>query len=91
MDLVCKCHGVSGSCTIRVCWRKMKPFRAIGDALVKKFDAATKVRALDRHAGRIKLKPMKRDVKKPGKRDLVYMDDSPDFCLANERYVSYFV
>lgn len=84
MDLVCKCHGVSGSCTIRVCWRKMKPFRAIGEALVKKFDAATKVRALDGD-GRIKLRPTKREIKRPGKRDLVYLEDSPDFCQPNQK------
>lgn len=64
----------------------MKPFRAIGEALMKKFDAATKVRAVD-GSGRIRLKATKREIKKPGKRDLVYLDDSPDFCQANERYV----
>jgi hypothetical protein len=60
----------------------MKPFRNIGDVLVKKFDAATKVKALDGD-GRIKLRPTKREVKRPGKRDLVYLEDSPDFCQPN--------
>ena len=87
MDLVCKCHGVSGSCTIRVCWRKMKPFRAIGDELSKKFDAATKVRVLDGKTGRIKLRPTKREVKRPGKMDLIYLEDSPDFCQPDQRLV----
>ena len=84
MDLVCKCHGVSGSCTIRICWRKMKPFHSIGDALSKKFDAATRVKALGSD-GRLRLRPTKREIKKPSKRDLVYLEDSPDFCQPDDR------
>lgn len=83
MDLVCKCHGVSGACTIRVCWRKMKPFRSIGDALTRKFDSATHVKVIEGR-NRIKMRPTRRDVKKPGRKDLIFLDDSPDFCVRNE-------
>lgn len=83
MELVCKCHGVSGSCTIRVCWRKLKNFRAIGDSLVKKFDAATQVKIAE-HKAKARLKPARKDAKRPSKKDLVYLDDSPDYCQFNE-------
>ncbi|XP_026677924.1 protein Wnt-2-like [Diaphorina citri] len=33
----CKCHGVSGSCTMKTCWRTLPPFKVIGDALMKKY------------------------------------------------------
>lgn len=85
MELICKCHGVSGSCTIRVCWRKMKTFRAIGDALGKKFDAATQVRLMEtKSMVKGRLKPIRKDAKRPSKKDLVFFDDSPDYCQSNE-------
>ena len=82
VDLVCKCHGVSGSCSVKICWRKMKPFREIGAALKEKFDGASHVRLNRRKQ---KLRPIHRDMKKPTKKDLVYVDQSPDFCNFDAR------
>ncbi|CAB0031933.1 unnamed protein product [Trichogramma brassicae] len=42
----CKCHGVSGSCTVRTCWRTLPTFRQIGDALMKKYYRARPVIAI---------------------------------------------
>ncbi|XP_044587261.1 protein Wnt-7b-like isoform X2 [Cotesia glomerata] len=42
----CKCHGVSGSCTVRTCWRTLPNFRQIGDALMKKYYRARPVMAI---------------------------------------------
>ena len=38
--MVCKCHGVSGSCTTRTCWHKLPPFRRVGDFIKRKFQNA---------------------------------------------------
>lgn len=42
----CKCHGVSGSCTVRTCWRTLPSFRQVGDALMKKYYRARPVVAV---------------------------------------------
>ncbi|XP_065352653.1 protein Wnt-1 [Cloeon dipterum] len=39
----CKCHGMSGSCSIKTCWMRLPTFRAVGDRLKDRFDGASKV------------------------------------------------
>ena len=80
MRMLCKCHGVSGSCSIKICWRTMAPFREIGKHLKQKFDGASMVRL---NGKKKRLKPVDKRIKKPAKEDLVYMEDSPDYCMYN--------
>ncbi|XP_035829866.1 protein Wnt-4 [Aplysia californica] len=85
IDIQCKCHGVSGDCSVRICWRKMRNFREIGAALKAKFDGASLVR-FDKRRGRLKRVSGKQ--KRPTRKDLVYLADSPDFCEYNLKYGS---
>lgn len=39
----CKCHGMSGSCTVKTCWMRLANFRVIGDSLKDRFDGASRV------------------------------------------------
>jgi wingless-type MMTV integration site family, member 4 len=43
MRIRCKCHGVSGSCETRTCWRSVPSFRVVGTELKKLFEEATQV------------------------------------------------
>ncbi|XP_072536018.1 wingless-type MMTV integration site family, member 4b [Salminus brasiliensis] len=79
MQVECKCHGVSGSCELRTCWKVMPPFRRVGAVLKERFDGATEVR-LTRVGSRTALLPKDPQVKPPAARDLVYLSASPDFC-----------
>ncbi|XP_070182595.1 protein Wnt-6-like, partial [Littorina saxatilis] len=73
----CKCHGLSGSCTLKTCWMKMPTFRDVGDRLKEKFDGAAKVIISNDGKG---LLPEGETIKPPSKDDLVYSEDSPNFC-----------
>lgn len=82
MRTECKCHGLSGSCTLRTCWRKMPSFRDVGNRLKERFDGAAKV--IPSNDGR-RFIPEGATIKPPGRVDLVYSEESPDFCRANRK------
>ncbi|XP_061183958.1 protein Wnt-1-like isoform X1 [Saccostrea echinata] len=92
----CKCHGMSGSCTIKTCWMRLPSFRDVGNRLKDRFDGASQVisgndgsRILGNrpNSGRKKKRyksfhfaPVNPNHKKPGRRDLVYFESSPTYC-----------
>ncbi|XP_030384472.1 protein Wnt-6 [Scaptodrosophila lebanonensis] len=82
MRLECKCHGLSGSCTVKTCWLKMPPFREVAGRLRDRYDNARKV-AL-RNDGN-SFMPDTPHTKQANKYQLVYADDSPDFCTPNPK------
>ena len=43
MRELCKCHGVSGSCATKTCWRQISKFREVGDYLKKMYKQALKI------------------------------------------------
>lgn len=84
MQRICKCHGMSGSCSVRVCWRKLPQFRVAGAALAALHEGAALVRLAQRGGRRpARLRPARPDLKRPNKTDLVYLEDSPDYCERN--------
>nr|AAV87174.1 secreted Wnt4 [Nematostella vectensis] len=84
MDLQCKCHGVSGSCNIKTCWRALPNFRIVGDYIKEKFDGATEVE-YKLIGGKHVLVPKNRKYKPHTQMDLVYLVQSPDFCEPNPK------
>nr|XP_037270620.1 protein Wnt-8a-like [Rhipicephalus microplus] len=68
----CKCHGPSGTCTMRTCWMKLGEMSAIGRRLRKAYDRAHLV-----HSNRGA--PKWPEVKKV----LVYAVPSVNYCRAN--------
>lgn len=96
MNLIveCKCHGVSGSCTMKTCWKTLPTFRQVGDTLMKKYYRARPVAASPSlHGPRGTDGPRKQKklhliltkgkvpVKKiPKKSELVFLQMSPNYC-----------
>ncbi|XP_071499077.1 protein Wnt-5b-like [Diadema antillarum] len=77
----CKCHGVSGSCSLKTCWLQLPPFREVGTILKDKYDGATQVRVTRRG----KLLNVDSRFNKPTRDDLVYLEQSPNYCVADPR------
>ncbi|NWW85530.1 WNT4 protein, partial [Rhynochetos jubatus] len=84
MKVECKCHGVSGSCEVRTCWKVMPPFRNVGNVLKEKFEGATEVHP-KRVGSRKLLVPKSSRFKPYTAHDLVYLLASPDFCDRDPR------
>ncbi|KAG7251739.1 hypothetical protein CRUP_011585, partial [Coryphaenoides rupestris] len=80
MKLECKCHGVSGSCAVRTCWLAMADFRRTGDYLRKKYNTAVEVTMNQDGTG---FTVADKDFKGNTKNELVYVENSPDYCLTD--------
>uniref|UniRef100_G1TZZ8 Protein Wnt n=1 Tax=Oryctolagus cuniculus TaxID=9986 RepID=G1TZZ8_RABIT len=91
VETTCKCHGVSGSCTVRTCWRQLAPFHEVGKHLKHKYETALKVGSTTNEATgeagaisppRGRASGMGGSDPLPRTPELVHLDDSPSFCLA---------
>ncbi|KPP65565.1 hypothetical protein Z043_116006, partial [Scleropages formosus] len=79
-NVACKCHGVSGSCSLKTCWLQLADFRRVGEFLKEKYDSAAAMRI----GRKGKLELVNNRFNAPTPEDLVYIDPSPDYCVRNE-------
>ncbi|KAM7330454.1 hypothetical protein ACRRTK_009643 [Alexandromys fortis] len=88
LETKCKCHGVSGSCSIRTCWKGLQELRDVAADLKTRYLSATKV--VHRPMGTRKhLVPKDLDIRPVKDSELVYLQSSPDFCMKNEKVGSH--
>jgi len=67
----CKCHGVSGSCQQKTCWKKTSDLKAITEYLTEKYKKAKKVVP---------------DKTKYKNSELIYLEPTPDHCAPQLEY-----
>lgn len=91
MEMECKCHGVSGSCTMKTCWTTLPSFRRVGDILKRKYHynshQVEKVGRRSGHNRKLILK-IKKTNRKPKHSHLVFLESSPTYCDFNPEYGS---
>lgn len=73
---VCKCHGFSGSCTTKTCWKRLGPFNSAMGLLKKQYHHAVK-KKLNKN---ITTKRAINHKKKVQRKDLVYFHKTPNLC-----------
>ena len=92
MTTKCRCHGVSGSCAVRTCWKALPAFRRVGDALRAKYELSVEISpravaaaAASRRPSPALLRRREKRMRREPIRDteLVYVERSPNYCRAN--------
>uniref|UniRef100_A0A673BPQ2 Protein Wnt n=1 Tax=Sphaeramia orbicularis TaxID=375764 RepID=A0A673BPQ2_9TELE len=88
MRKACKCHGVSGSCSIQTCWMQLADFREVGNYLKMKHEQAKKLE-MDKKPARAGNSADNRGVlaltlRSIARTELIFLEDSPNYCLKNK-------
>ncbi|XP_026469567.1 protein Wnt-11b-like [Ctenocephalides felis] len=77
--ITCKCHGVSGSCSVKTCWKALEALTVTGQKLLRKMDQAVEV-APRRLGTTTQLSGVAPVVTAPMSNQLIYLTKSPDYC-----------
>ncbi|XP_043929135.1 protein Wnt-11 [Protopterus annectens] len=89
VEMKCKCHGVSGSCSVKTCWRGLKEIADIALELKAKYLLATRVVHRPMGGTRKQLVPKDIDIRPVRENELIYLQTSPDYCTKNEKLGSF--
>lgn len=76
----CKCHGLSGSCSMQTCSLQQPNFRQVGEYLKEKYNSAIEMTIKLNRKGKQRLKPLYKHFKRPSDNDLIYYETSPNYC-----------
>lgn len=80
LSTVCKCHGVSGSCSVKTCWKSLPDMRTIGSIVQRRYSLALEVE-YRKSSNETRLVASVAERKSITDDDLVYTTISPDYCL----------
>ncbi|XP_063375984.1 protein Wnt-10a [Cydia fagiglandana] len=85
MEVRCKCHGLSGSCQLRTCWRATPDFRVVASTIKRQYRKALIVAQEELNNGfsvlRGRPRGRRRSRARPApKTSLLFFEKSPSFC-----------
>ena len=84
LKVKCKCHGVSGSCQTKTCWKELPHLQTIGESIKERYTLAREVKTRRSRDKKRKQQRILRPIhgrKRVSDDDLVYFTTSPDYCL----------
>ncbi|KAK2489621.1 hypothetical protein MC885_008129 [Smutsia gigantea] len=87
MKRTCKCHGISGSCSVQTCWLQLADFRTMGDYLKAKYSRALKMEMDKRqlragNSAEGHWTPAEAFLPS-AEAELIFLEESPDYCTRN--------
>lgn len=80
---VCRCHGFSGSCTTKTCWKRLGPFNSAMGLLKKHYHHAVKKKIVNYTTKRAANPKIRKKIKVERKH-LVYLQKTPNLCLSTK-------
>ncbi|KAF7199308.1 protein Wnt-8a-like [Nothobranchius furzeri] len=87
MKRICRCHGMSESCSVQTCWTQLSDFREIGNYLKTKYNQARKLDVDKKHVKAGNSADSRGAVvdafSTTAETELIYLEDSPDYCRRN--------
>ena len=99
MQRKCRCHGHSGSCTTKTCWKRLPSMAEVGEMLKRRLAGAQRVKQTNNgrqlvamtspasvaqsHRTANRQRPRRR--KNIRKKELIYAQPSPNYCLPDRR------
>lgn len=83
MSVNCRCHGVSGSCAVKTCWKTMSSFDKIGQFLKEKYEHSVQI--LDKSKKKVRRKDKEQRKVPVKKDDLVHIKKSPNYCVEDKK------
>ncbi|XP_034256217.1 protein Wnt-8a-like isoform X2 [Thrips palmi] len=94
----CKCHGVSGSCSLQTCWMAVPSFARVAATLRRHYDHAVRIDfesghgklVLGNSASGLVQRSADRTAPSVPAEKLVFLEESPDYCKINNTTASFF-
>lgn len=87
MRRICRCHGMSQSCSVKTCWTQLSDFREIGNYLKIKHSQAQRLNIDRKHmrAGNsaVSQGAIVDALGSIARTELIYLEESPDYCRRN--------
>lgn len=78
---VCKCHGFSGSCTTKTCWKRLGPFNSVMGSLKKHYHHATKKKFVN-YTSKRAIDRKKRKLINKSRKSMIYLQKTPNLCVS---------
>lgn len=87
MTRICRCHGMSESCSVKTCWTQLSDFRAVGNYLRIKYSHAEKLDIDQKRMNAGNSADIQGAIMDAlgsiAQSELIYLQDSPDYCRKN--------
>lgn len=89
ISMQCKCHGVSGSCSIKTCWKSLPSLQEVGKLLLESYTKANELALLHSSVNDKAIISETQRILRGRDNRLAFLTRSPDYCTRDDRLGSF--